>query len=457
MLVSALWLVLLVCLRQAGFSSAACNSSEAELDHCEVDVTGMLQHPRRPNHPDHPRHSNGSNQPERPQHPNHPPPNSGKARRGWQQECKALVHDLKETCHRIRRSGRAEDFLKCIRRPQMQTAGATTSDWTKINEIAPGRWGHSAVMHAGKDIMLVHGGGYSVTGYLNDLWQYSLQDNSWTQLMSGGPGREGHTAVMDPSRDIMWVFGGYSYDLGYPNAVWQYSLQDNSWTSQTAEPGEEEPIGRWEHSAMIDPGSDVMLVFGGGKESYTSLLNDLWQYSLQDKAWTMLLAEQGAPVPSARLGHAAVMDTVRGIMLVFGGYSNDGVLGDLWQYSLQSNSWSELVPAGTKPPAREGPSAVIDAVRGIVLLFGGYAYAPVYANVNDLWQYSLQNNSWTSLAAEPGEELPDERWAHSATIDPIRGTMLVLGGWPGWFQSGHWRNTPPMTDMWQYRYRLPCV
>src|SRR4029079_2193918 len=89
-----------------------------------------------------------------------------------------------------------------------------------------------------------------------------------------------------------------------------------------------------------------------------------------------LLTPTGTPPPT-RGAHAAILDAPRNRMIVFGGESNESgpgsVLNDVWALSLSGGgSWSAIVPSGTLPARRGWTSAIFDAPRNRMVVFGGF-------------------------------------------------------------------------------------
>ncbi|HZM27053.1 MAG TPA: kelch repeat-containing protein, partial [Gemmatimonadales bacterium] len=140
------------------------------------------------------------------------------------------------------------------------------------------------------------------------------------------------------------------------------------------------PAGRYAPAAIYDPVRDRMVVFGGVND--VSNHNDVWALSLAGSpAWSEL-TPAGTP-PSARYAHAAIYDPVRDRMVVFGG-SDPHLRNDVWALSLAgSPAWSELIPAGIPPAARDEHTAIYDPVRDRMVVFGGSG------NRNDVWALSL--------------------------------------------------------------------
>jgi hypothetical protein len=201
-------------------------------------------------------------------------------------------------------------------------------------------------------------------------------------------------------------------------------LSGNGAWSVLAPPGNESSA-RYYFSAIYDPVRDRMVVFGGvdGLGPH----NDVWALSLAgDPAWSALRPAGNAP--SARYGHTAIYDPAHDRMIVFGGY--DAVTGsrsEVWALSLSgSPTWSELKPGGSAA-ARYGHSAIYDAARKRMVVFGGFdGFAPR----NDARALSLaEKPSWSAITT-PGPP-PPGRYAHTAVYDSAGARMVISGGSDG--------------------------
>jgi len=304
-----------------------------------------------------------------------------------------------------------------------------TPAWTQLSPSGTppsARDGHSAIYDPVRDRMVVFGG-YSSFSFLNDVWALSLAGTpAWTRLTpSGTPPstRAGHSAIYDSVRDRMVVFGGYSgSDL---NDVWALSLAGPpAWTQLTT--SGTPPSARYSHSAIYDPGRDRMVVFGGGNSISPYYLNDVWALSLAGPpAWTQLIPS--GTLPTARDLHSAIYDPVRDRMVVFGGHDGTNGRNDVWALSLAGTpAWTQLTPSGTPPSARYDHSAIYDPVRDRMVVLGGYSSS----YLNDVWALSLAGTPvWTQLT--PSGTPPIARIFHSAIYDPVRDRMVVFGGYSG--------------------------
>jgi hypothetical protein len=156
-----------------------------------------------------------------------------------------------------------------------------TPVWTLLKVPANGPSGRAAfttVYDPGSNRMMVFGGGAGGTD-LNDLWALTHANGldgtpEWIPLPTGTAtipaGRSGHTAVYDPASDAMTIFGG----IGLPAETWTAAhasglTQSPVWT--LANSGVPVPDPRTFCSAVLDTNSFSMIVFGG--LGSTSLLN----------------------------------------------------------------------------------------------------------------------------------------------------------------------------------------
>src|SRR5262249_55519848 len=146
--------------------------------------------------------------------------------------------------------------------------------------------------------------------------------------------------------------------------------------------------------------------------------NDTWMLSLSgDVAWRKL-SPAGAG-PSARYAHVAIYDPVRNRMVIFGGYSGQQPLNDVWALSTNTMTWTSLAPSGSAPIPREWASAIYDPIRDRMVVFGGFDLAGAR---NDVWALSLSDPpTWSEIV--PSGSLPAGRYLHCAAYDPVRDRM----------------------------------
>jgi N-acetylneuraminic acid mutarotase len=245
--------------------------------------------------------------------------------------------------------------------------------------VPDARYGGAMVYDSstGKVIMF---GGSGANGPLNDIWAYDPTANTWTNLNPSGTlpkARDATALVSDASTNKLIMFGGVGMS-GQLNDTWAYDPTANTWTD--LQPSGTVPDARAGQSMAYDPSTGKVIMFGGfGSAS----LNDTWAYDPGANTWTDL--KPSGTLPPARnnfsLSYEASLDQV----VAFGGFSDSNYLSDTWAYDPSANTWTDLNPSGTLPDARDGGSMAYDPTSQKVILFGGYDGTNY---LNDTWAYS---------------------------------------------------------------------
>jgi len=301
-----------------------------------------------------------------------------------------------------------------------------TGQW--INLIPDGapsspapRSGHSAVYDSASNRMVIFGGcnGYCLPT-LNDVWVLTNANGlggtpAWIQLFPAGGApspRVKHTAVYDSATNRMIVFGGQDGSAfgcsTYPD-VWVLSNANGlggtpTWT-QLSPTGGPAP-GQYGASAVYDPVSNRMVVFGGMGfvgASCQVTTNAVWVLTNANgnsgtPAWINLIAEGAAGSPPARFFHTAVYDTSDNRMIVFAGAVANDYLNDVWALANATGlgrtpTWTQLSPSGGLPATRSGHGAVFDTATKRMTIFAGNHYNGVdYPTLNDTWVLTVASD-----------------------------------------------------------------
>jgi hypothetical protein len=274
----------------------------------------------------------------------------------------------------------------------------------------------------------------------------SVTTQSWT--LHGPPGRSSHSAVYDPSSQQMIIFGGESTTGADLNDVWlgqTASNQDDSFTGEA--PSGTAPEARHGHVATYDSMHNRMMIFGGGSGS-SSCLNDSWILSGANGQsgtpnWIPLTTSGTTPAP--RIYAGGVYDPNTNSMIVFGGNNcSTGYFDDVWVLSNANgesgaSAWTQLSPSGTAPAARESASAVYDSSNNLLTIYGGDASGSTFG---DVWVLSHANGTGGTPAwtqLSPSGTLPTTRTGQTAVYDSAGNRMTVFGG----INSG-----TTLTDTW---------
>src|SRR5438552_8980247 len=188
------------------------------------------------------------------------------------------------------------------------------------------------------------------------------------------------------------------------------------------------PVQRDGHTLLYDGARDRLVMFGGWDGAQCQ--NDVWVLPLgPGGAWTQLYV--AGPAPSPRLGCAAVLDSARDRMVIFGGEgSRSGPeFSDTWELSLGASPvWNQLAAGGTSPSARSWAASCIDAPAGRMIVAGGRAISG-----SDAWALDLSaDTTWTPLTTTGWSSScsfcpPSPPHTSGGSYDPVHHAMIVLG------------------------------
>jgi hypothetical protein len=279
---------------------------------------------------------------------------------------------------------------------------------------------HLSIYDPVRDRMYVLGGSGGTMGEVQVL---SLSGTpEWSSFIPAGspPDVQFTKGIYDPVRDRIVLFGGVS-DLTFSNDVWALALAGTpTWSKLT--PAGTRPAGRDDHSVVYDSVRDRLLVFGG-TDTYDNGFNDVWSLTLSGTPMWTPLTPGGTP-PPPRFGHTAIYDAARDRMVIFGGANSVNSMNDVWALALGgSPAWTPLAPTGTPPSPRFYHSAILEPARDRMIAFGGLQQV----ETNEAWALSLAATpAWTTLA--PSGAAPSARFGHTAVFRSPRDQMLVYGG-----------------------------
>jgi hypothetical protein len=359
-----------------------------------------------------------------------------------------------------------------------------TGQW--INLIAdgapgspPSRSGHSAVYDATSNRMTIFGGcnGFCLPT-LNDVWVLTNANGlggtaAWIQLSTAGvppSGRTRHTAVYDPTTNRMIVFAGQNgggFGCSTFGDVWVLSNANGlggtpTWTQLSPTGGP--PPGQYAPSAVYEPASNRMTVFGGSGFVSATCQNSNAVWVLENAngvggtpSWINLIAEGAAGSPVGRGFHSAVYDAASNRMTIFGG--GDGIqnLNDTW-FLVNANglggspSWNLLMPTGGPPAARSSHGAVFDAATKRMTIFGGNDATDF---LNDTWVLTNANGNLNqppvavcqNMTVVAGPDCTAAASIDNGSFDPDAGdTITLTQSPPGPYPLGNTTVTLTVTD-----------
>jgi hypothetical protein len=245
--------------------------------------------------------------------------------------------------------------------------------------------------------------------------------------------------ITDTLNHRVILFGGTNDRLSseWFNDVWEMPLvgpQAFAYEWRQLHPTGTPPGGRAMAAAAYDAVHERMIVFGGQNSS--GQYGDIWSLSLTagSESWQQLTPS--GTTPPARLAAFAAYAPARNAFVIFGGLGADWY-NDLWLLNLDSMVWHQLTPSGSVPGQRFDAASFFQVSTGRMLIFGGRGLGVTY---NDLWALDLTPGSehWTQLTA--GGSVPSGRYEFAYGYDPIRERLFTFSGWDpdnGWFDDSY--------------------
>jgi hypothetical protein len=165
------------------------------------------------------------------------------------------------------------------------------------------------------------------------------------------------------------------------------------------------------HAMAFDVVRGVTILFGGYSAQRFDPVSTTREWN--SLTWRV----RASSIPSARVGHDMVFDSARGEIVMFGGAAGSGTLNaDTWAWS--GDNWLQRSTSG--PSARSGHGLAYDSARRVVVLFGGSAGPS--GVLGDTWEWD--GAAWTRRTV-PG---PSARWGHTMAYDAARNVTVLFGG-----------------------------
>lgn len=250
--------------------------------------------------------------------------------------------------------------------------------WVPHPELPFPRSSHGAVYHAGRDDLLLFGGGFqSAVAAEGVLW---ARDSDGWQALAGraDAGRDEPGMCYDEERDTVVLFGGWGPDRDYRDETWAWS-GDGLILADTLG-----PAPRAGHVLVFDPVLRRCLLHGGrGEDGY---LDDTWTWD--GTRWR----EEEIPGPGARWFAGAAMDAGLDRIVLFGGRGPEGDLADTWSWTGRGWERLDLRGDGPEPRSMAGLAFTTD---GVILFGGRTSTVGGFHDHHDTW--ILRGDRWQEV------------------------------------------------------------
>ncbi|XP_068164297.1 kelch repeat-containing protein isoform X2 [Antennarius striatus] len=297
-----------------------------------------------------------------------------------------------------------------------------------------GRWGQTLCPIDAQTAILIGGQGSRMHFCKDPMWKLCTEDLSWVaaETLAEGPtpeARIGHTAVYDPDSRRIYVFGGSKNNKWF-NDVHILDTQSWKWTMVEAQ-GKVPPLSY--HSCSMFRGELFVLggVFPRPNPEPDGCSDSLYIFDPHLSIWYQPIVT--GKVPSPRSGHSACVMQERKIY-VFGGWDTPICYNDMCMLDLGLMEFSEVKTTGKAPSPRSWHSSVVLSNTKF-LIHGGYNGNNA---LSDTFIFDTDNNNWTEVML-PQLSLPRAGhsiitmethvpWQENRDGDDVVKTLLVFGG-----------------------------
>lgn len=256
-----------------------------------------------------------------------------------------------------------------------------------------GRWGQTLCPIDAQTAILIGGQGARMQFCKDPMWKLCTEDMSWVaaETLAEGPtpeARIGHTAIYDPDSRRIFVFGG-SKNKKWFNDVHILDTESWKWTMVEAQ-GKVPPLAY--HSCSMFRGELFVLggVFPRPNPEPDGCSDSLYIFDPNLSIWYQPIVT--GEVPSPRSGHSACVMQGRKIY-VFGGWDTPVCYNDMYMLDLGLMEFSAVKTTGKPPSPRSWHgSAVLSDTK--FLIHGGYNGNNA---LSDAFIFDIDTNSWTEM------------------------------------------------------------
>ena len=180
------------------------------------------------------------------------------------------------------------------------------------------------------------------------------------------------------------------------------------------------PKARYALPIVWDSHKKRVLAFGGESNPEFKIWGDLWAYSPEKGTWTELKPEGKKPGQRAYCG--ACYDTKRKGMWLHGGF-NPTMLGDLWFFDSEKETWTEITVKGDKPTPRDAHDIYYNPKTDELIQFAGLKDFAKFELSDELWVFDIGKGSWSKKSSGPSG-----RCLYCGTLDAEGQRLFVSGG-----------------------------
>jgi N-acetylneuraminic acid mutarotase len=265
-------------------------------------------------------------------------------------------------------------------------------------------------------------GGWTPSGYANDLHQFDTRALVWRHLdplTSGEPPSPRYFFGITASDTAMYVFGGMT-NTGVPtNDLFQFEPQSLTWRTLTA--SGDIPSPRYSHAFAYKAGA---LYSFSGKDSI-GMLDEFFRFDLNVMEWTRISSGVPGvhPVPRIDAKLAVLGET----LFLFGGKTTSGYSNELFRFDEFHNQsrWSDLTLFACEQQPEGRSRHGLAPLKGSLYVFGGIS---AHGRLNDVFRHDVRDQRWRRMdrVQELSGAVPTARYGNA--LADMGSKLYMFGG-----------------------------
>ena len=225
-------------------------------------------------------------------------------------------------------------------------------------------------------------------------------------------GRGSPGFAYDSVRNRIVMFAGDLASGGVSDGTAEWN--GSAWTDVSPQPNPSPSLRSDINGMVYDTAMAKCFLFGGAPNGVGSqYLGDSWTWD--GTTWTQLTL---TPSPPARNTYGLAYDSVRQVIVLFGGVAVGARANDTWEFN--GTTWSQKSPTHS-PSTRNAVAMVYDSTHHQTVMFGGYTAAS--GPSSEIWTWD--GTDWTQHSPVHS---PSARYFPSLADDPINSDVILFGG-----------------------------
>lgn len=251
-------------------------------------------------------------------------------------------------------------------------------DWRRVHGRSPGARSRAALSTDSADDRALLFGGADEHGHaLADTWQFDGERWRRVHTPTAPPARFGASMVFDQPNQVFVLFGGMDGNGALLADTWEFD--GSTWRQRTSRTA---PPARLGHAMAYDQNASRTLLFGGWTGPSSPASTDTWAWDGFD--WQPLATQH---VPPAMVFPSMLWHATHGVAVLTGSTGAPG--STMVTRVFDGTDWTDG-PAMNGIPGRQGHAMAFDALREVVVMFGGATVGLVAMPRRDTWELSTQ-------------------------------------------------------------------